>query len=143
MSCVVFRRMARRNPATPVLIMALLIVGSVRGEAPAKDQVCMDGETGPHCSGGAGAGTALELNPYELEDFVVNYPAVVVVFCSASAGKCRLLAPEIKKAAESTASGFIPRPKAGLLRLSSWGGERDFPKHCSLREFLKHLDHTH
>jgi len=168
-----------------VLMLAVLIAGSARGAAPAQEQVCKDGETGPHCSGGAGAGTVLELDPYGLEDFVGKHRAVVVAFCAASAGKCRLLAPEVKKAAESTASGFIPRPNpganlktishrcylfevafvwdltkkpidlplgclqggprptAGLLRLSSWGRERNFPRNRSLRKFWKHLNDKH
>ncbi|KAJ1480418.1 hypothetical protein T484DRAFT_1956713, partial [Baffinella frigidus] len=97
--------MARRQAAASFLLLAALISASIRGEASAEDQVCKDGETGPHCSGGAGAGTVLALNPYGLEDFVGNHPAVVAVFCAASAGKCRLLAPEVQKAAESTATG--------------------------------------
>ena len=47
------------------------------------------------------------LDPYALEEFVLKHELVLVGFCSADDGRCRLLAPEMQQAAiDGATSGF-------------------------------------
>jgi hypothetical protein len=95
-----------------LLLLALMCAGC-RCAEQTDAQVCNEGDAGPHCRGKPEAGEVLELDPYGLEDFVAKHPAVVAAFCAASAGKCKLLAPELAAAAKATQEGL---PRLSLLR---------------------------
>ncbi len=49
-------------------------------------------------------GTVVNLDPYALEDFVLKHQVVMVSFCTADDGKCRLLGPEMSRAASEAGS---------------------------------------
>jgi hypothetical protein len=134
-----------------LLLLALMYAGCLCAEQT-DTQVCNEGDAGPHCRGKLEAGEVLELDPYGLEDFVAKHPAVVAAFCAASAGKCKLLVPELAAAAKSTQEGLrisLPSPPgsqtiAELARSVSGGGcnaragisgERrrlEAPSHCAV-----------
>jgi len=46
----------------------------------------------------------MQLDPYALENYVLKHEVVMVSFCTAADGKCRLLAPELSAAAAETGS---------------------------------------
>ena len=62
-----------------------------------------DGEEG--CRAEAGTNSHIvNLDPYALEDFVLKHQVVMVSFCTADDGKCRLLGPEMARAASEAGS---------------------------------------